>query len=63
MYDIMCSAVGERDFVIFDIGVSKRGEPIYRISWYNGEKTVSAVYRSFEAARATWKMLTNGLDI
>jgi hypothetical protein len=63
MYDIMCSAVGEKDFIIFDIGVGKRGEPIYRITWYNGKKTVSAVYRSFEAARTTWKLLTKSLDI
>jgi hypothetical protein len=61
MYEIMCSAVGARDVITLDLGISKRGEPMYRISWWDGEKWAYARYRSFKDAQATWKMLNRML--
>jgi hypothetical protein len=57
MSEIMCSAVGTKDVVTFDLGINKRGKPVYRISWFRDGKWTYAHYTSFKAARATWKML------
>lgn len=57
MSNIMCSAVGSRDVVTFDLGVNKRGDPVYRVSWYRDGKWACAHYKTFEAAHATWKMI------
>jgi hypothetical protein len=61
MSEIMCSVVGSRDMVTLDLGINKRGDPVYRISWWDGEKWAYAHYRSFKEARETWKMLNRML--
>ncbi len=58
MGEIMCSAVGAKDMVVFDIGVNKRGDPVYRISWFKDGKWAYARYKNFDAAYATWKMIS-----
>lgn len=58
MSEILCSAVINGEVVTLDIGVTKRGDPVYRISWYRNGKWVRARYTTFDAAHATWKMLT-----
>jgi hypothetical protein len=57
MSEIMCSAVGARDVITFDCGMNKRGDPVYRISWFRDGKWAYARYKSFKPAYATWKML------
>ena len=54
----MCSTVTETGFVTFDIGMNRRGETIYRIAWWNGVKWAKAYYRSFRAARKTYRMIS-----
>lgn len=55
---IMCSAVNRSNVVLFELGINKRGDPVYRISWYNGEKWAHARYKHFEPAEATYKLLS-----
>ena len=59
MNEIMCSAIVSVGVITFDLGVSKRGRPVYRISWFRNGKWVYARYKTFEAAYTTWKLLNS----
>lgn len=60
MGDIMCSKVGVNgDIVTFDIGVSKSGRPIYRISWFRNGVWSHARYSDFKAAHTTWMLVSS----
>lgn len=58
---VMCSAITGDRFVTFDLGIAPNGNTIYRISVWNGEKWSYAKYRSFEAARKTFKLLSRNV--
>lgn len=55
---IMCSIVKDTGLVTFDIGVGDNGRPVYRVSWFNGERWGYEEYRSFKTARATYKLVS-----
>lgn len=55
---IMCSTVTKTGLVTFDLGIGPNGRSIYRVSWWNGVKWCAKVYRSFEAALKTYKMIS-----
>lgn len=57
MGNIMCSIVGAKDVVTLDLGVNKRGDPVYRISWFRDGKWTSARYDSVKEAYDTLKMI------
>jgi hypothetical protein len=53
---IMCSAVTEKGLVTFDIGVGRDGDPVYRVSVWNGKQWIYSRYRRFEPAHKTYVM-------
>lgn len=55
---VMCSAVTEDKFVTFDLGIAPNGRSVYRISVWDGTKWSYAKYKSFTAARKTFRLLT-----
>lgn len=55
---IMCSTVRGDSVVLFELGVGANGNPVYRISWYNGEIWSATRYHSFNEARATYRMIS-----
>lgn len=55
---VMCSVAKEKDVVTFELVAGRNGDPIYKIACYNGEKWMSASYRDFDAAYATWKLVS-----
>ena len=55
---IMCSNVKESSIVTFDIGIDRRGDAIYRVACWNGKQWSYAYYKSFRAARKTYKLLS-----
>lgn len=55
---IMCSEVKGDNVVMFELVAGKNGDPIYKISWYNGTRWMSARYKHFEDAHQTWRLLS-----
>ena len=54
---IMDSTVCGNNVVTFDIGVSKRGDPVYRISWYNGHRWGAQRFEHFNEAYGVYKLI------
>ncbi len=55
---VMCSVVKNSNMVVFDLGMARNGDPVYKISWYNGKRWMSARYRNFDDAYQTWKLVS-----
>lgn len=55
---VMCSVAKEKAVVTFELVAGRNGEPRFKIAWYNGEKWMSAVYDTFDAAYTTWKLVS-----
>lgn len=55
---VMCSEVKNGNVVTFELVAGRNGDPIFKISWYNGKCWKSARYRHFDDAYQTWKLLT-----
>lgn len=59
---IMCSAVTKKDLVMFEIVPGRNGDPVYKISWYNGKKWSYARYRRFDDAHSTWRLISRMIE-
>lgn len=57
MSNIICSVVGAKDVVTIDLGINRRGDPVYRVSWFRDGKWTYARYHSMKEAYATLKMI------
>ena len=55
--DVMCSVVKETGVVTLELGIRSNGRPIYRVSWWNGDKWAAVCYRSFKTAYNTYNMI------
>ena len=55
---IMCSVAKEKDVVTFEMVAGRNGDPVFKISWYNGKKWMTARYKDFVSASATWKLVS-----
>lgn len=55
---VMCSVAKDNDVVVFELGVAKNGDPVYKISWYNGKRWKTARYKNFDDAYHTWKLVS-----
>ena len=55
---VMCSVAKEKDVVVFAVDVARNGDPIFKISWYNGKCWKTARYRNFDDAYQTWRLVS-----
>ena len=60
---IMDSTVGTNGVILIEIGVSKSGNPIYRVSVYYCGKWNTARFKDFDSAYSTYKLMRKVLDI
>lgn len=55
---VLLTDVKDKSVITLDFGVSERGDPVYRISWYNGHRWgVTPRFESFEQTYAIYKLL------
>lgn len=56
-FDIMASDVTEDGLITLEVGVRPNGNPVYRVSVYDGHHWKGARYSTFAAAHTTYKFL------
>ena len=54
---IMDTTVKGGPVITFDLGLSKGGNTVFRISWFNGERWSYLHYSNFKEAFATYKTI------
>lgn len=54
---IMDTTVKGVNVITFDLGVSKAGNAVFRISWFNGKRWSYLRYNHFEEAYTTYKTI------
>lgn len=55
--DVMDSTVRNGNVVVLELGLTKLGDPIYRIRWYSNQQWSYAIYRSIKEAWSTYTMI------
>ena len=54
---VMCTVVENNNVVAFELVAGRNGDPMFKISWYNGKRWKTARYSNFDDAYQTWKLL------
>ena len=60
---IMDSVVSTNGIVVLELGVGKRGQPIYRLSAYHDGKWTTTKFKTFDSAYSAYKFTRKVLDI
>ena len=56
-FGIMLSDVTESGLITLEVGVRPSGNPVYRVSVFDGKHWKGARYSTFAAAQTTYKLL------